>query len=359
MGDLVRRPSGWYVRYKDADGTRRQRASHQPTKELARRYLLAIEGRIARGLVGVPEPAPAAPTVNELCARFLVEYRRPQIKDLDRYRTLARTALRRALPLIGARPSDRLPPADIVRLRESLLRSFAANSVRLTLSFLATAYGWAVKGKLLSGNPFRGVELPAREELIEYLSRDEVTALLALAAQRAAVGTGSARLLHTALVLALHVGMRKGELLGLRWLDVDFDALRLTVARSFRTTPKGGRTRHLRLPDSVVPVLLTWRRCCPPTAEGLVFPVGEGVQARLGTSAEMLGLPELLAAAGCRPLRRAWHAMRHSFASHFVMCGGNLLALQKILGHHDVKMTMVYAHLAPDFLGEELNKLKF
>ena len=41
------------------------------------------------------------------------------------------------------------------------------------------------------------------------------------------------------------------------------------------------------------------------------------------------------------------------------MAGGNILTLQKILRHSDVKMTMIYAHLAPDFLGEELDRLKF
>ena len=60
MGDIVRRGTTWYVRYKDSDGTRRMRKSHQPTRELARRYLLEIEGRVARGNIGIPEPAPAA-----------------------------------------------------------------------------------------------------------------------------------------------------------------------------------------------------------------------------------------------------------------------------------------------------------
>ena len=41
------------------------------------------------------------------------------------------------------------------------------------------------------------------------------------------------------------------------------------------------------------------------------------------------------------------------------MAGGNILTLQKILGHSDVRMKLIYAHLAPDFLGEELDRLKF
>lgn len=54
------------------------------------------------------------------------------------------------------------------------------------------------------------------------------------------------------------------------------------------------------------------------------------------------------------PKGQAAHVLRHTFASHFVMNGGNILALQRILGHSDIKMTLRYAHLAPDFMQETL-----
>ncbi len=73
----------------------------------------------------------------------------------------------------------------------------------------------------------------------------------------------------------------------------------------------------------------------------------------------LLGLPQLLELAGVRVPVHPWHAMRHTFASHYVMQGGNILALQKILGHSDVKVTMIYAHLAPDFLGTEMERVRF
>ena len=76
-------------------------------------------------------------------------------------------------------------------------------------------------------------------------------------------------------------------------------------------------------------------------------------------SSALLGLPALLRAAGVRVLPNPWHALRHTFASHYIMNGGNLLALQKILGHSDVKTTLLYAHLAPDFLGDEMNRVDF
>ena len=364
MGDIVRvvrggRFIGYYVRYKDVDGRRKMRASHQPSLQLARRYLLEVEGRVARGLIGIPEAAQKAPLVKELIDRFLREYSRPKIKDLTRYRRLAQTALRRVLPVIGMRPADSLTPSDLARLRQNLTERFASNSTRLALTFAATVFSWAVKEQIVSANPFQAQELPPRQDLIEYLSAQEIKTLLAACADRAKDGKPSSLLLHACVHLAVHTGLRKGELLGLRWLDLDLESHRLTVARSFGSTPKGGKTRHLRLPVACLPILSVWQKSCPLTREGLVFPVLDHGKAQLGDSRSMLGLPEILRDAGCRPLRRSWHALRHSFASHFVMSGGSILSLQKILGHHDIKQTMAYAHLAPDFLGDEMDRIKF
>lgn len=59
------------------------------------------------------------------------------------------------------------------------------------------------------------------------------------------------------------------------------------------------------------------------------------------------------------PKGQATHVLRHTFASHFIMNGGNILILQKILGHSSILQTMTYAHLAPDYLNDamELNPL--
>lgn len=365
MGDIVRRVRdgrfiGWYIRYKDEGGTRRQRASHQPTRELARRYLLAVESRVARGLVGIPEPAPPPPTVAALCERFLTEYSRPQIKDLRKYRAFATTALRRALPMLGGLRADAVTPAELGRLQRELGQRCAANSQRLTLSFLKTLFGWAVRSGIIGQNPLRGIAMPQRNDAPTYLSAEQARALLAAAEHQAAAGGIAERLLHTCIHFAQHTGLRKGELFGLRWTDLDLDTRRLTVARSFAAAPKSGKPRHLRLPDAVVPLLADWQKVCPKTAHGLVFPrrFRSGAWGMVRDTSEVLGLPALFSAAGCPESPRPFHTLRHTFASHYIMQGGSLLALQKILGHSDIKMTLVYAHLAPDFLGAEMNRLK-
>jgi site-specific recombinase XerD len=54
------------------------------------------------------------------------------------------------------------------------------------------------------------------------------------------------------------------------------------------------------------------------------------------------------------PAGQLTHVLRHTFASHFMMNGGNILVLQRVLGHTDIKMTMRYAHFAPNHFDEAL-----
>lgn len=56
------------------------------------------------------------------------------------------------------------------------------------------------------------------------------------------------------------------------------------------------------------------------------------------------------------PEGQCTHVLRHTFASHFMMNGGNILVLKDILGHSDIKMTMVYAHFAPKHLEDAISK---
>lgn len=364
MGDIVRKTKegrfiGWYVRYIDHDGRRKQRASHQPSKELARRFLVEIEARVARGRAGIEEPKAPAPSVAELVERFLCEYSRPAIKDLDSYRRHARKNLRRALPLLGRRRADDISAQEIGRLRDALGRSHAPASVRLTLAMLAAMFAWAQRLGLVAHNPLRGVERPIAASSLDFFSQDEVERILEEAKAQTQLGPLRSRLLSACTHLAIHTGLRKGELLGLRWQDVDFATRRLTVARSYDGLPKSGKPRPLRLPSACIPILQAWKKECPGTPAGLLFPAITGRRVSAHGPQSKLGLPRLLRAAGCRVPVHPWHTLRHTFASHFIMQGGNLLTLQKILGHSDIKMTLVYAHLAPEFLAEEMDRLKF
>jgi integrase len=209
--------------------------------------------------------------------------------------------------------------------------------------------------------------------------------------------------------MAVYTGMRMGELFGLRWVDVNLETERIHVRRSYRTTPKSGKARTLPLNPKLAPILKAWNARCRTTAERFVFPAplpedrgklsreqvvelrrqaaAGASPAALGRSfgiswnaakkivdgrsfkdgqpgpAEMrdkdadLGFYTALAGAGCHRVR--FHDLRHTFASHFMMSGGGILTLQQLLGHHDVKVTMKYAHLAPHFMASEAARVNF
>ena len=125
----------------------------------------------------------------------------------------------------------------------------------------------------------------------------------------------------------------QGELFGLRWRDVALDAGRLDVMRSYRLAPKSDEERHLSLHPELARILRRWRDDCPPTDDRLVFPVRDrNGDYRMGAKDDMRGLPALLRAAGGHVAAKPWHALRHTFASNFMMAGGNILTLQKLLG---------------------------
>jgi site-specific recombinase XerD len=81
----------------------------------------------------------------------------------------------------------------------------------------------------------------------------------------------------------------------------------------------------------------------------------------MGAVEDTHGLAELLTRAECKlPADgHPWHMLRHTFASHYVMAGGSLLALQRLLGHATPMMTQRYAHLAPDHLAGEVARMSF
>lgn len=334
-------------------------ASKQPSYAEAKRMLLEIEARVTRGEAGIPEKrAVNRVTVDALIERFCAEYSRPRIKDIDRYRYEAQSVLRKAAPLYRL-SVEQVTQADVAKLRDSLLRRFARGTVRNVIRYLSSAFSWAVKEELAPRNPCRGIEKPVGDCSLDYLTQEEATRLLTVATANAETkGTVYVHAVRVAIALALYAGLRKGELLGLRWIDVDTAARRLTVARSYQTTPKSGKVRHLRLPKVLVPLLSEWRRICPPSRDGLVVPIGRK-ESRSAKSDAMLTLRQLMAETGLRSVRCPWHLLRHTFASHYMMSGGSLLALSKILGHSDVKITMIYAHLAPDYLGEEMDRVNF
>ncbi len=139
------------------------------------------------------------------------------------------------------------------------------------------------------------------------------------------------------IILSLNTGIRWGELTSLNWADVDIPKSILTVQG---LKAKSGKTRYIPLNSIAVDILKQWQK--QQASYPLVFPGKEGKQIdNLDKS-----WAKVLKAAKISDFR--WHDLRHSFASHLVMAGVDLNTVRELMGHSDIKMTLRYAHLAPE-----------
>lgn len=210
------------------------------------------------------------------------------------------------------------------------------NALGVLSSMLSTAVAWGY----LERSPCAGVEplpIPVDAQEFAFYTADQTARWLAACADLEPA-------LYPLFLVAFRTGLRLGELAALRWADVDLENRRLHVRRSwFRgsiTTPKGGRARIVDLAPSAASLL---GRVVQLEGAELVFCNADG---SVITRDQLKGPWERVTKAAGLP-RTTPHDARHSFASQLVIAGVALPAVQQLLGHTDIRVTMRYAHLAP------------
>lgn len=228
---------------------------------------------------------------------------------------------------------DRIGYPEIERFKARQLESGAApKSVNNRLAVLHRILVIAQKNRKLSALPeIQWLKVP--EPVFRFLAFEEATRLLSAADDW-----------RSMFLVALRTGLRHGELLALRWEDVDIVAGRLVVRRTawrgVEGPPKGGREREVPLSDEARDALRT-----APSRFRAGYVFGDGTT-RLTAGETKWPLWSSCRRAGL--VRCGWHVLRHTFASHLAMRGVPMKAIQELLGHTSMKMTMRYAHLSPD-----------
>jgi integrase len=159
-------------------------------------------------------------------------------------------------------------------------------------------------------------------------------------------------------VVALNTGMRRGELAALKWDRVSFQRRQFDITRSVTRyglveRTKTGRKRIVPINDAVYQIL--WPQWQAQKSE-FVFCQDDG--SPIDVHHVYRDFHRAQARAGLKT-RIRFHDLRHTFASHFMMKGGNLYDLQKILGHTSSKMTERYAHLSPTHLENAIQIVSF
>jgi site-specific recombinase XerD len=140
------------------------------------------------------------------------------------------------------------------------------------------------------------------------------------------------------LLMGYGAGLRRSEIVGLKWVDIWFDEHKIFVRQS-----KGNKDRVVMLPYSIVAYLEDYRKLYK--ADEWVFP-GQYKGEALSTGTVQSVMRNAVEKAGLEK-KASVHTLRHSFATHLLENGTDIRYIQQLLGHSNIKTTMVYTHILP------------
>ena len=333
---------------RDESGKRKQRFRNATTKKEARQLLLQMQRELEEGML---DPSKAS----------LGDYLQDWLRDVVRHRVATRTFERyesvlrcHVIPQLGGVRLAALRPDQVQRrYGEMLDQGMSPATVQKTHGALHSALRHAVRMRMIPRNPSDDLVLPKiRRPEIKPLSEEEIARMLAVAE-----GTN----VGAALLTLLTTGMRRGEVLALRWEDVDFERRTVAVRRTLEQSSQGialkePKTRRsariIALPSATVDALRSHKakqaeaRLTTGPAfnhSGLVFPGPRGD----------LWRPDNFGAACHKVFKRAelscrLHDLRHTQATLLLQQGVHPKVVQERLGHANVSITLdIYSHVAP------------
>jgi integrase len=350
----------WYGQWR-RDGVQVKRRLGSKRAEGSRDGLTrrAAEAELRRLMAEVKPslPASAALTVGEVGGRYLAHLERAGRKLSTR--TAVLSALRVHLePFFGERAIGSVTHEDVVDLMTLMEKNgVGPKSVRNYVGTLSALYRFAMhpRRRWATVNPCDGLELPAVPDHvgIRYLELDQVDALVS-GAQSSPYEALDRALYRTAAM----TGLRLGELIALRWRDVDWTASAIRVRSNYVLgefgTPKSKRsTRSVPMADEVAGELERYFKASgEPADDALVFPDAH-TAAPLDKAGVLRRLRKALKAASLDETHR-FHDLRHTFGTAMAAAGVPMRTLQEWMGHRDIETTQRYADYAPRTRDAEL-----
>jgi integrase len=279
-------------------------------------------------------------------------------------------------PYLGQRPVTKVTLREIDAMTAGLLEARKPKTVRKTLTFLGAVFEHAIDRGWCNENPVRRATRPRRRGErdsnpdLQFLTMPELEAVVRAipdrVVERSPAPTRKGRrgpapppppnvlgpVLRRIVLTAAMTGLRRSELLGLRWRDVDWAAQRIRVRNTYvlGEHSSDGKSelstrRSVPVADRLLAELDGWSQSTAFAAdEDLVFahpltgkpPDGGKLNKEFKLACDM---------AGVRRIR--FHDLRHTFATRLAAGGLPLRTIQEFLGHADMKTTQIYAHYAP------------
>jgi len=198
-------------------------------------------------------------------------------------------------------------------------------TVNRELATIKTMFAKAIAWGKLQNNPAKSVQfLREPEGRLRFLEKEEIVKLLAACSEK----------IKPVVVVALNTGMRRGEILGLKWHDCDFQREVISI---FDT--KNGEARKIPMNAQVKTALIRVRK--NPNSP-YVFCDNDGKPYHDLRKSFFTALKK------SDIINFHFHDLRHTFASQLVMSGVDLNTIRELMGHKDIRMTLRYSHLSPD-----------
>lgn len=333
----------------------------------AREQAIKILGDVAKG------SDPAASRKREKAATLRQYFREVYIPWADSHHSSGKATMANLRPFereMGNRKLHEITAWLVEKWRSERLKAgIKPATVNRNLGALKAALNRAVEWGIIEYNPLAKVK-PAKLDqkgIVRYLSDDEETRLrkalidreARIRAERESANKWRSErgypvkpeygpcvdYVRPIILLALNTGMRRGEIFNLEWSDIQNKVLTVKGGGA-----KSGQTRHIPLNDEAAQILADWK-ASTQSDKGLVFTGREG--GRLDNINK--SWRRIMVEAAITDFR--FHDLRHTFASRLVMAGVDLNTVRELLGHSDLKMTLRYAHLAPEHKAEAVARL--
>ena len=222
------------------------------------------------------------------------------------------------------------------------------------LSYASTGSG---KKRKIESNPMDGIEsLPVNDPGFNFWEIEDIKKFFNCPRVKK-------NHYHDVYLCAINSGMRMGEIAALTPEKIDLNKKQILVSNSLKYTPPGStvigdtKTHSSRvIPMGDILLAMFERRCEGLSKTDLIFTRPDGKKLDIGHFNRQFQSLQKKAKIG-NIIK--FHDLRDTYASHFMMNGGNIFTLQKLLGHTDIKTTMIYAHLSPDYLLDSRNIVQF
>jgi integrase len=339
------------------EGSRRKQKSGFRTRTDAAEALARVRTGLGDGTL--VEKRRAGIGFGEVARQWLDLHSKPNLRS---HQDNEERFTKHVAPFFGDCPLTAITATRILEFRAKLQAGgLAPRTVNLVLALARSILRFAVANGHISASPTdrlgRGkLMLPIEKaKLAPPIEHAEDVGRL-LATLRALGDEMNRPDLHPMFSLLVYTGLRRGEALGLRWSDLDLDRRMITVRRSYEGHTKSNKHRTVPVPAALVTIMKAYRladpwkgELCFPNNRGEIFSRNAKLEGVLRRALQRAQLPRIRV-----------HDLRHVFASHFVMGGGDIFTLQRILGHSTPQLTSdTYAHLSPRHLAGEAERVTY